>query len=184
MAVNVASICCRIGSGALAACADARVLPQVFCRSPSWFSVSCSLVACAVSAANHPVASTWRRCQSCCRLCNASRVGSVSRRLVVAANCASNFPLNSGRVLAIFSICALGAALTVRLPSKLDTSVARVAISASGIATGGAGGGGSDSAALGGVGGFCSAAIPATDEREQNTTRANTNQHGKVCHGF
>lgn len=77
----------------------------------------------------------------------------------------------------MFSICALGAALAVRVPSRLDTSVARVAISASEIATGAAGGGGAEvfdgsaffgSAAPAKIGGGEKATRPAISEEQRN----------------
>ena len=72
----------------------------------------------------------------------------------------------------MFSICALGTALAVRLPSKLDTSVARVAISASGIVTGGGGAAGLGVSAV-----FVSAAMAVTGGREQTATNAMMNAH-------
>ena len=79
----------------------------------------------------------------------------------------------------MFSICALAAALTVRLPSRLDTSVACVAISASGIATGFTVRGGNDSAAFGDTGGVCSAASAANGEGEESTSKTKTSRPGQ-----
>jgi len=177
IAVSVASICCRIGSGAFAACADARLLLQSFCNSASRFNESCSLVACSVSAFSQPVACSCALCHCCCSFCNVSRVGSASKLFVVAANCASNFSLNSESVLAMFSICALGFAPAVRLPIRLDTAVAHVAISASGIVAGAAGADSargfadsvfSGSAAPTEIGGSEQATSPAISEEQIN----------------
>jgi len=111
----------------------------------------------------------WTLCHCCCSFCNVSRVGAASSIFVVAKNCASNFSLSSGSVLAMLSICAFGA-VAVKLPSRLETSVARVAISASGIVAGAGGG-------LGGSGGFedsaffCSAASTKIAGRKPVTSK-------------
>jgi hypothetical protein len=65
----------------------------------------------------------------------------------------------------MLSICAPGTAAAVRLLRRLETSVARAAIFASGITAGGAGAAGS-----GVVAGFCSAATPLIEGNEQTPT--------------
>ena len=70
----------------------------------------------------------------------------------------------------MFSICALGFAPAVRLPISLDTAVAHVAISASGIVAGGAGAGGAGGFADSVV--FCSAAPTKIGGSEQATSPA------------
>jgi hypothetical protein len=79
----------------------------------------------------------------------------------------------------MFSICAPDTAAAVKLLTRLDTSVARVAMSARGIVAGGAGGSGSggDSTALGGAGFSFSPAMTAAGEREQSTSRTKNEKH-------